>query len=178
MGRRECAAPQEATVLKSFRLRTLLICGVVVLTGIAVAAKIGLAKPRPPELNPAALSFKLPDQVPWVEAKNGGSAEAVLYGDPTKPGLYALFEKWHAHHGSRPHFHPNDRVITVISGTWWVNTGPKYDPDSMVPMPTGSVVVHYGKQIHYDGAKDGDCVLEIIGEGPATATPAEEKTMP
>jgi len=30
-------------------------------------------------------------------------------------------------------------------------------------------------QIHYDGAKDADTVLEIVGEGPATATPAEDK---
>jgi hypothetical protein len=30
-------------------------------------------------------------------------------------------------------------------------------------------------QIHYDGAKDSEAVLEIVGDGPATATPAEEK---
>jgi len=36
-------------------------------------------------------------------------------------------------------------------------------------------VVHYGKQIHFDGAKDGDVILEVAGEGPATSTDAEEK---
>jgi hypothetical protein len=82
--------------------------------------------------------------------------------------------RWHAGHMSHPHFHPNDRFITVLSGTWWVGTGTKFDPDATVPMPAGSYVVHYGKQVHYDGAKDGDCVLEIVGMGPATATPAEE----
>jgi hypothetical protein len=30
-------------------------------------------------------------------------------------------------------------------------------------------------QIHYDGAREGDAVLEILGEGPATSTPAEAK---
>jgi len=34
---------------------------------------------------------------------------------------------------------------------------------------------HFGKQVDYDGAKDGDTVLKIVGEGPATATPAEQK---
>jgi hypothetical protein len=24
---------------------------------------------------------------------------------------------------SRPHFHSNDRFITVLKGTWWVGTG-------------------------------------------------------
>ncbi len=126
------------------------------------------------DVNPKALVYKLPDQIHWV-ANASGASTAVLVGDPAKPGLYIVLNKWSAHHMSRPHFHPNDRFITVISGTWWVGTGPKYDPDSTVAMPAGSFVTHFGKQIHYDGAKDGECVLEIVGQGPATSTPAETK---
>ncbi|MBZ5609366.1 MAG: cupin domain-containing protein [Acidobacteriia bacterium] len=126
------------------------------------------------ELNPAAIAFKLPNQIKWT-GNPQVSESAVLYGDPGKPGLYIMFVKWHPHHMSRPHFHPNDRFITVLSGTWWVGTGTKYDPDSTVAMPAGSFVTHFGKQIHYDGAKDEDAVLEILGEGPATSTPAEAK---
>jgi hypothetical protein len=33
-------------------------------------------------------------------------------------------------------------------------------------MPAGSFVMHFGKQVHYDGAKDGDTVVEIIGKRP------------
>jgi len=40
-----------------------------------------------------------------------------------------------------------------------------------VPMPAGSFVTHYGKQVHWDGAKDVDAVLLIVGNGPATTTP-------
>jgi long-subunit fatty acid transport protein len=100
-----------------------------------------------------------------------------LLGDPAKPGPYIVLVKWYPGHMSHPHFHPNDRFITVISGTWWVGTGTKYDPEATVPMPAGSYVVHYGKQVHYDGAKEstGPTVLQIVGEGPATSTPAEEK---
>jgi hypothetical protein len=126
------------------------------------------------ELNPAAVKFTLPDNIPWKVNPNGAD-NAVLLGDPSKEGLYIVLVRWHAGHMSHPHFHPNDRFITVLSGTWWVGTGTKFDPDATVPMPAGSYVVHYGKQVHYDGAKDGDCVLEIVGEGPGTATPAEEK---
>jgi hypothetical protein len=42
-------------------------------------------------------------------------------------------------------------------------------------MPAGTFVTHFGKQVHYDGAKDEEAVLLITGEGPATSTPAEEK---
>jgi hypothetical protein len=43
------------------------------------------------------------------------------------------------------------------------------------PVPAGSFVIHYGKEIHYDGAKDEECLLQIVGMGPATNTPAEQK---
>ena len=41
-------------------------------------------------------------------------------------------------------------------------------------MPAGTVVTHYGKQVHWDGAKDEDAVLLIVGIGPATNTRVEE----
>ena len=46
--------------------------------------------------------------------------------------------------------------------------------DHLVPLRVGSVVIHYGKQVHYDEAKDEDCMLEIVGMGPATVTSAED----
>jgi hypothetical protein len=127
------------------------------------------------DLNPAAIAIKMPKDIKWVESPAAGSALAILVGDPDKPGFYAVLTKWHAGHMSRPHFHANNRYITVLSGTWWVGTGTKYNPDGTTPVPTGSFVTHFGKQIHYDGAKDGDVVLQIMGEGPATATNAEVK---
>jgi hypothetical protein len=124
--------------------------------------------------DPKVLSYQLPDKIHWTE-NAGGAKQAVLVGDPSKPGLYIVLTKWTPHHMSHPHFHPNDRYITVISGTWWVGTGSKYDPNSTTPIPAGSFVTHYGKQIHYDGAKDEEVTLEIVGMGPATSTPAETK---
>jgi len=129
---------------------------------------------RAADLDPKAISIQLPKEIKWV-ANAGGSEQAILFGDPSKPGLYIVLTKWTPHHNSRPHFHPNDRYITVLSGTWWVNTGANYDPDGMKPVPAGSYVVHYGNQIHYDGAKDAEVILQIVGMGPATSTAAEQK---
>jgi len=36
------------------------------------------------------------------------------------------------------------------------------------------VVTHYGKEVHYDGAKDEEVILIITGQGPATNTLVEE----
>ena len=126
------------------------------------------------EPDPKVMKVNLPADIKWSTSPSGNST-AVLYGDPSKPGMYIVLTKWSAGHMSRPHMHPNDRFITVISGTWWVGWGPKYDPDSTKPIPAGSFVTHYGKQIHYDGAKEGDTVLLIMGQGPAASTPAEVK---
>jgi quercetin dioxygenase-like cupin family protein len=125
------------------------------------------------ELNPAAVIYKLPDQIEWKGT--GGNRSAVLVGDPEKPGLYVQMVKWLAGNNfSRPHFHPNDRFITVLKGTWWVGTGNKFDPANTVPMPAGTYVTHFGKQVHWDGAKEEDAILLIVGEGPATSTRVEE----
>ena len=132
------------------------------------------AEGNPANLNPAAISYTLPKDLKWVTQPNG-AINAVLRGDPSKPGPYIVLTKWTAHHMSRPHFHPNDRFVMVLSGTWWVATGNKYDPDSTVPLPPGTFAEHFGKQVHYDGAKDEDVVLEIVGDGPATQVGAEEK---
>ena len=142
--------------------------------GLAVLVALALTSARAVDLDSTAVGYQLPDQIKWMG--NPKVAEtAVLHGDPMKTGLYIELVKWHAHNFSHPHFHPNDRYITVLSGTWWVGTGTKFDPDSTVPMPPGSYVTDFAKGIHYDGAKDGDAVIEIVGEGPATMTPAEVK---
>jgi len=76
---------------------------------------------------------------------------------------------------SRPHFRPNDRIIVVVSGTWWIGTGEKFDPDGTTPMPAGRFVLHYGGKVHYDGAKTEECEIIIYGMGPATSTRVGEK---
>jgi hypothetical protein len=143
---------------------------------LAAALAIGAIAPAAAaELNPAAVIYKLPDQIKWAD--HGGNANAVLAGDPSRPGLYVVMNKWKAgNHFSHPHFHPNDRFITVLSGTWWVGSGPKWDPEhGSVPMPAGTFVTHFGKQVHWDGAKDTDAVILIVGEGPATSTLVPEE---
>jgi redox-sensitive bicupin YhaK (pirin superfamily) len=146
----------------------------LLLPAIQLILSSGLA--RASELNPAAVAFKLPDQIKWGPLNPSGAQSSVLTGDPAKEGLYVVMTKWHAgNHFSHPHFHPHDRFITVLSGTWRVGSGTKFDPDATVPMPAGTFVTHFGQQVHFDGAKTEDAVLLIVGEGPATSTPAEVK---
>ena len=59
-----------------------------------------------------------------------------------------------------------------------MGSGPKFDPADTTPMPAGSFVTHFGKQVHWDGAKDEETVLLIMGEGPATAFPRRGQIEP
>ncbi len=99
-----------------------------------------------------------------------------IKGGVDEPGIYVVRNTFPAGVTSRPHFHSEDRYATVIKGTWWVALGPDaavYDPDSMVPMREGSFVIHPAGGIHYDGAKDEEVIVQIIGMGPVTTTSVE-----
>jgi hypothetical protein len=135
------------------------------------------AADAPVTLNPKAVVYDLPAQIPWHEVSAiPGLKIANLVGDGSKPGeLYVQMIHWPPHTMSHPHYHANNRYITVLSGTWWVGTGTKFDPDKTVPMPAGAFVTHYAHEVHYDGAKDSEAVIEIVGIGPAAQIPAEEK---
>lgn len=139
----------------------------------ATAAFTAFATVGTAEWDPSAIKITPPDNIPWVKTVN--SDTAILAGDPNKPGIYVELTRWHAGHNSRPHFHSTDRYIYVISGTWWVGTGKKYDPSITKPLGPGSYVVHPAGGSHWDGAKDADCVIEIVGMGPVTTTSSEEK---
>jgi quercetin dioxygenase-like cupin family protein len=105
-----------------------------------------------------------------------GATQVILFGDPSKPGPYVVQNTFAPGKGSRPHFHDQDRFITVIKGTWWVALGPDadtYDPARMTPMKPGSFVFHPAYGHHYDGAKDEEAVVRIMGMGPVTSTQLE-----
>ena len=126
-------------------------------------------------LDPKAVAYVRPEQYKWRDPSHKTPTnQVILHGDPSKPGLYVTLNKFTAGAFSRPHFHPNDRFIMVLQGTWWVGTGPNFDTNNTVPMPTGTFVTHFGKGIHYDGSKEGDVLVLITGMGPATSTQVKQ----
>jgi quercetin dioxygenase-like cupin family protein len=124
--------------------------------------------------DPSAVTARTPDQIEWKD--NGGNRTANLTGDPAKPGLYVQMLTWlKGNNFSHPHFHPNDRFIIVLSGTWWVGTGNKFDPANLtVPMKPGTFVTDLAEGVHWDGAKEEDTTILIIGEGPSTDTRVQQ----
>ncbi|MGH9737240.1 MAG: cupin domain-containing protein [Candidatus Acidiferrales bacterium] len=137
-------------------------------------AALNPSVPPGAHIDPSHVTYKWPSQIDW-RGRPGGQQMATLVGDSRKPGFYIVLMKFFPHQMSHPHFHKYDRYATVLSGTWWVGTGTKFEPDKMVPMPAGSFVTDLAGKVHYDGAKDVPVVLEICGQGPVTMTSAETK---
>ena len=138
---------------------------------VLLAVTLGAVPARAADLDRTAVDFKIPSEIKWVRNATGTNEQAVLFGDPSKPGPYVVRLRWLPGNMSRPHFHPNDRFFVVISGTWWMGTGEKFDPEATVPAPAGSYVIHYANKVHYDGAKTEETVIQVWGMGPATSTP-------
>jgi quercetin dioxygenase-like cupin family protein len=132
---------------------------------ILPAAAIGLAMLSAPvwaETDETGFVRTRPEQVDLTKG------EAVIEGDPKKPGIYVMRIKFKPHHFSMPHWHNTDRHIVVLKGTWYMGVGEKFDPSTAVAIPRGSYVKHPAGAVHWDGAKNEEVVLQIIGEGPVT----------
>jgi quercetin dioxygenase-like cupin family protein len=132
---------------------------------ILPAAAIGLAALSAPvwaEIDGKGFVRTRPEQ---VDLSKG---QAVVEGDPGKPGIYVMRIKFEPHHFSMPHWHNTDRHIVVLKGAWYMGVGEKFDPSTAVPMPVGSYVKHPAGAVHWDGAMNEEVVLQIIGEGPVT----------
>ncbi len=147
----------------------------MILFAAVVIIVVGASPSFAADIDRSVADFKTPADIKWVGNAAGTNESAVLFGDPSKPGPYVMRLRWLPGNMSRPHFHPNDRFFVVLSGTWWVGTGDKYDPDNTVAVPAGSYVIHYANKIHYDGAKNEEAVIQVWGMGPATSTPAEKR---
>ena len=151
------------------------LCAVLAaLLSVTPAARASISDIARADLDAKTISVIPYDQLKF-QGRPGGPQSAVVFGDPDGDGLYGIILKWPPHTGSRPHIHLNDRYIVVLSGTWWVGTGPKYSPDTMSPVTPGHFVTHYAGQIHYDGAKDEPAMIYIVGMGPQTSFNREEK---
>ena len=59
----------------------------------------------------------------------------------------------------------------MISGTWWAGKGATFDPNNTTPLGPGSYMLHPAGEVHFDGAKDVEAIVEIKGMGPAPSIP-------
>jgi quercetin dioxygenase-like cupin family protein len=113
---------------------------------------------------PADFIRLTPEQMPFKNTS--GFEQAILFGDPMKPGLYVVRVRFPPGIHSNPHYHSQDRHVTVIKGVWYMGTGNKADIAAAVPLKAGSYAFHPAHGVHWDGAGAEETIVQIIGMGP------------
>ena len=116
--------------------------------------------------------LKLPDQIEFKPASIPSAPQtAVLYGDPSKPGVFVTRVKFSPGWKDPPHWHPDEvRTVAVLSGTFYFASGDKWDESTLKAYPAGTFYSEPSKSPHYTWAKDGEVILQITGVGPTGKT--------
>ena len=110
-----------------------------------------------------------PENIVWKEAGKGVKI-ALIFGDPSKPGQYVIRAHFPPGVISSPHFHGEDRHVTVIQGTWLAGRDDSWDPAATEPLKAGSYMFHPASGVHYDGGGEEGAIVQIIGMGPSKTT--------
>lgn len=110
----------------------------------------------------------VPDDVQWGAAPASlpkGAEAAVLYGDPSKEGQFALRVKLPANYHIPPHTHPGQEIVTVLSGTFRLGHGEEADEAAAEALPAGSFFSLAPGMVHYVFT-DEEAVVQINTTGP------------
>ena len=109
-----------------------------------------------------------PTELTWGDAPPGlpaGGKMAVLGGDPTKKGPFTVRLQAPDSYKVAPHTHPTAENITVISGTFHLGMGDKFDETAGHEMTAGSFTVMPAGMKHFAWTT-GETVVQIHGAGP------------
>jgi quercetin dioxygenase-like cupin family protein len=136
-----------------------LLIGIVVLAGAASAATAQTADVH---------KIVSPQDIKWGPAPASlppGAELAVLYGDPSKEGEFAMRLKGAKGYHIAPHTHPKPEIVTVISGTVRLGMGETADHGKAQQLPVTSFFALSPGMAHYIFF-DEDTVVQINTSGP------------
>jgi hypothetical protein len=102
----------------------------------------------------------------------------VLKGDPNQAGVYTIMLRVPAHTRIAAHSHRDDRVATVISGTWRIGYGDHFDETKLKALPRGSFYTEPPGQTHFAETGDEPVEVQITGFGPSSTDYGEANRDP
>ena len=114
-----------------------------------------------------AHTVSMPDTLKWVEPPVlPGAQLAVVQGDPSKEGPFVYRLKMPAGYKVPPHLHKASENVTVLSGTFSIGLGEKFDRSNGQELPTGGFVSVPANHPHYAWAGSRETVVQVHGVGP------------
>ena len=144
--------------LKMNRIFSVVAAAVTI--AVAVAWSMGLA-----EWDKKEIVGLTPDKVRWFAPPyyNDGRQRAQLFGDSSHDGAWVDRVKIPSGSHVRAHTHPQDELVTVIEGVWYLGEGATFDPAKLTGYPAGSFVVIPAGVPHFVATKDGTVVVQLSG---------------
>jgi anti-sigma factor ChrR (cupin superfamily) len=109
-----------------------------------------------------------PGEIEWQDGPASfepGAEFAVLEGNPGEPGVFTMRIKMPDGFYISPHWHPGVERVTVISGTFHLGSGEELDPESTVPLATGSYTSMPPEMRHY-AITEGETIIQLTSVGP------------
>jgi len=123
-----------------------------------------LGAPAEPTKQVTALA---PQDIQWITPSyyTDGRQRAYLRGDSSKGGDW--IDRVRIPGGSRvlAHTHPDDEIVTVIDGTWYLGIGDRFDEGTLKPYPAGSFIVIPAGVPHFLATKEGPVIVQASGQG-------------
>jgi quercetin dioxygenase-like cupin family protein len=144
-------------------LKTILMA--VLLSAFAMPTE----NPAVPQLRmtPAEMAALTPDASQSSGPGVVAGGRKTLFGDPAKPGFYAILLFVPAHTVIPAHSHRDDRLATVVSGEWHFGYGDRFDAGTLKRLPPGSVYSEPAGTNHFAQTGDEAVVVEVTGYGPS-----------
>jgi quercetin dioxygenase-like cupin family protein len=108
------------------------------------------------------------EMIQWRQGPSSlpkGALIAVLEGNPGKEGPFVFRLKIPDGYRVPPHTHAKTERVTVISGTFNIGMGERFDESATQPMPPGTYGYWRAGMAHFVWAK-GETVLQFHGMGP------------
>ena len=105
------------------------------------------------------------EQVRWFTPPyyKDGRQRAQLFGDSSQGGAWVDRVKIPADRRVLAHTHPQDELVTVIEGTWYVGEGERFDGSKLKGYPAGSFIVIPAGTPHFVATKDSAVVVQLSG---------------
>jgi quercetin dioxygenase-like cupin family protein len=124
--------------------------------------------PHVPEvrLAPAELETAPEDQSQIGSAKATGIQTRIVVGTPNEKGFYSIMLFVPPETTIQAHSHRDDRVASVLSGTWQFAYGEHFDASQLKELAPGSVYSEPGGESHFARTGSEPVVLHITGNGP------------
>jgi len=108
-----------------------------------------------------------PQAVKWFTPPyyHDGRQRAQLLGDSSQGGTWIDRVKIPAGGRVGAHTHPQDELVTVIEGTWYVGEGERFDAAKLRAYPAGSFIVIPAGLPHFVAAESGSVIVQVSGTG-------------